>query len=244
MIYRTRKRQLSYGRPIGILTLEERIPCPPGTPGNPTTFTHPVCYEIVRGHDSASLEDPEHPRGLEAFVAAGRALIERGACAVAGNCGLMIVHQQQLARLLPVPVLLSSLLQLPLIARLLAPGTTVGILASSRRNLKDGHVRLAAAGADIPVAIGSMDSKPHFRAAVGEQGGTLDFERVQAEVVEVAVELVRANPSVGALLFECVDLPPYASAVQEAVGLPVFDITTLIAHACAGLVRRPFAGVY
>jgi hypothetical protein len=79
---------------------------------------------------------------------------------------------------------------------------------------------------------------------VGEQGGTLDFERVQSEVVAVATELVAANPSVGALLFECVDLPPYANAVQQAVGLPVFDITTLIAHACSGLVRRPFTGVY
>src|SRR5271170_4832038 len=42
MIYRAHERQLSYGRPIGILTLEEHIPCPPGTPGNPTTFAHPV----------------------------------------------------------------------------------------------------------------------------------------------------------------------------------------------------------
>jgi len=244
MIYRARERQMSYGRPIGILMLEEPIPCPPGTPGNPTTFAHPVCYEIVRGLNTASLEDPEHPRGLEAFIAAGRSLVQRGACAVAGNCGLMIVHQEQLAKALPVPVLLSSLLQLPLIARMLAPGAMIGVLASSHRSLTAAHLRLAAAGAHIAVALASMDGREHLRAAVGQQAGTLDFERVQAEVVEVASELVASNPTVGAILLECVDLPPYASAVQEVVELPVFDITTLIAHACSGLVRRPFSGVY
>lgn len=244
MIYRARATQLGYGRPLGILMLEEHIPCPPGTPGNPTTFSHPVCYEIVRGVSSSSLEDPERPGGLEAFIAAGEALLGRGACAVAGNCGLMIVHQQALAAALPVPVLLSSLLQLPLIARMLAPGSKIGVLASSRRSLKDGHLRLAAAGADIPVVIASMDGCENFRAAVGEQAGTLDFERVQAEVVAVARALVSGNPGIGAILLECVDLPPYASAVQEAVELPVFDMTTLIAHARSGLVRRPFSGDY
>jgi hypothetical protein len=244
MIFRARKRQMGYGRPLGVLMLEEHIPCPPGTPGNPTTFAHPVCYEIVRGLSTASLEDPDHPGGLDAFIAAGRALVERGACAVAGNCGLMIVHQQRLAGALPVPVLLSSLLQLPWIARMLAPGATVGVLASRRSSLTAGHLRIAAAGADIPVAIVGMDGRPNFRAAVGDQAGTLDFEHVQAEVVEVARELVARNPAVGAILFECVDLPPYASAVQDAVELPVFDITTLIAHAYSGLVRRPFSGVY
>jgi hypothetical protein len=244
MVYRARARQLGYGRPIGILMLEEHIPCPPGTPGNPTTFAHPVCYEIVRGLSSTSLEDPVHPDGLDAFIAAGRALVERGACAVAGNCGLMIVHQQQLAGALPVPVLLSSLLQLPWIARMLAPGAAVGVLASNHRGLKAGHLRIALAGAEVPVAMASMEGREYFRAAVAEQRGTLDFERVQAEVVDVARELVASDPAIGAILFECVDLPPYAHAVQEAVELPVFDITTLIAHACSGLVRRPFSGVY
>ena len=63
-------------------------------------------------------------------------------------------------------------------------------------------------------------------------------------MVEVAQALVREHPEVKALLFECVDLPPYAHAVQEAVGLPVFDITTLIGHFRSALVRYPFTGVY
>jgi len=244
MILRARKQQFSYGRPIGILVLEEHIPCPPGTPGNPTTFPFPVCYEIVRGVSTEGLNDVNHPAGLQSFLAAGRSLIDKGVRAVAGNCGLMIVHQRQLARALEVPVFLSSLLQLPLIAQMLGPEATIGILVSRREGLRAEHLRVASGGAQLPIAVAAMDAKPHFHAAVCAQSGVLDFERVQMEVVEVAEELVAQHPAIRALLLECVDLPPYAAAVQQAVGLPVFDITTLITHAFSALVRKPFDGVY
>ncbi len=244
MIYRARKQQMSYGRPIGIIALDEQIPCPPGTPGNPTTFSHPVIYEVVKGVDIRSLIGLNDPDSRQSFIDAGRALVDKGACAVAGNCGLMIVHQAAMARALPVPVLMSSLLQLPLIASLLGPDRKIGIMASSRKSLKDEHLRLATGGAKIDTVLATMDGRPHFRAAVGDQSGVLDFEKVEGEVVEVAQGLVADNPDVGAILLECVDLPPYAYAVQEAVGLPVFDMTTLIGHALSALVRKPFVGVY
>ncbi len=241
MIYKVRKSQMSYGRPIGIITLEENIPCPPGTPGNPTTFSHPVCYEIVRG---VSVLDTNSPAGLASFIAAGRVLVEKGVYAIAGNCGQMIVYQDQLAAALPVPVFLSSLLQLPFIARMYGPESTVGIIASSSNSVRAEHLRMASIGNHMRTVVTSMDGKKHFCAAVNSQSGEPDFEKVQDEVITVAQELVSQNPDLKAILFECVDLPPYANAVQEAVCLPVFDITTLISYAYSALVRKPFRGVY
>jgi hypothetical protein len=243
MIYRARESQLSYGRPIGIIVLEERIPCPPGTPGNPTTFSYPVCYEVARGVSASGLRETV-PEGLESFIAAGRRLVDRGAWAVAGNCGLMIVHQAALARALPVPVLLSSLIQLPLIARMLSPEAAIGVVASGATSLSAEHLRLARAGSDARVVLASMEGQPAFAAAVREERGELDFAAVTAEAVQVARTLAARHPEVKALLFECVDLPPYAHAVQEAVGMPVFDMTTLIDHYHSALVRKPFSGVY
>lgn len=243
MIYRVREPQTSYGRPVGIIVLEERIPCPPGAPGNPTTFSFPVLYEVARGVSAAALRRVP-PAGVESLLAAGQRLVERGAWAVAGNCGLMMVHQDALARALPVPVLLSSLLQVPLVARMIGPGSAIGVLVSGANSLSAEHLRSACAGSDARVVLASMQGKPCFTAAVCEERGELDFEGVAAEAVAVAVALVREHPDVKALLFECVDLPPYAHAVQEAVGLPVFDITTLVGHFRAALVRNPFAGVY
>jgi hypothetical protein len=243
MVYKALERQTSYGRPIGIIVLEEHIPCPPGTPGNPSTFPFPVCYEVARGVSTAALRRAP-PEGVETFIAAGQRLVERGAWAIAGNCGLMIVHQEALARVLPVPVLLSSLLQVPLIARMLAPEAAIGVLISSDNSLNATHLALARGGSDARIVLASMQGKPYFTAAVCEERGELDFEAVTAEVVEVARALVVEHPEVKALLFECVDLPPYAHAVQQAVGLPVFDITSLIRHFHSALVRQPFTGTY
>ena len=241
MIYHARARQLSYGRPVGILTLEERIPCPPGTPGNPTTFPFPVCYEIVKGASIEGLRELDRPGAAAAFLDAGRALVERGACAVAGNCGLMIVHQDALAAALPVPVLMSSLLQLPAIARMLGPRARVGVIASSRRSLKAEHIAMAGA-ADVATVVASMDGQPFFEAAMRE--GVLDFDKAEAEAVSVARALVAGAPEIGAILLECVDLPPYAAAIQDATGLPVFDVVTLVSHAASAVARKRFAGVY
>jgi hypothetical protein len=243
MIYRARERQMSYGRPIGILALEEWIPCPPGTPGNPTTFSHPVIYEIVKAVDISSLQNLNEPDSSQPFLDAARILADKGVSAIAGNCGLMIVHQAALARAMPVPVLMSSLLLLPLIARMIGPNARVGVIASNAKGLKVEHLALAGAS-EIPIALATMDGRPHFRAAIGGQSGELDFDTVEAEVVEVARGLAAENPDVGAILLECVDMPPYAHAVQEAVGLPVFDITTLIGLAHTAIVRRPFVGIY
>ena len=244
MIYRTRKQQMGYGRPIGIVTLDEAIPCPPGTPGNPTTFSHPVIHEIVKGADIGSLVALNDPDTEAAFLAAGQALVDKGVSAIAGNCGLMIVHQAALTKALPVPVMMSSLLQLPLLQQMLGPEGKIGLMAASRGGLKPRHLEMATGGARINFALGTMDDCPAFRAAVGDCNGELDFEKAEAEAVSVAETLVAENPDIGVILLECVDLPPYAAAIQQATGLPVFDITTLIGHTYAALVRRPFVGVY
>ncbi|ESY42091.1 hypothetical protein X747_15285 [Mesorhizobium sp. LNJC384A00] len=48
-----------------------------------------------------------------------------------------------------------------------------------------------------------------------DQCGELDFDALEADVAST-LNLVTEHPEIGALLFECTDLPPYAHAVQEA----------------------------
>lgn len=243
MIYKARTQQHAYGQPIGILALREHIPCPPGTPGNPTTFPFPVIFECVEGVSASGLRDASSPQGLQAFLRACRVLVDKGVRAILGGCGLMIVHQRALAHQLPVPVLTSSLLQLPWIAATLGPEAQIGVIASSASSLGEEHLLLSGIHRD-QVVLGSMEGQPAFSSAVMQESGVLDFEQVRAELVAVGRALVAAHPRVSVLLLECVDLPPYASALQEAVGCPVFDITTLAAWAASGVRREPFRGHY
>jgi Asp/Glu/hydantoin racemase len=53
--------------------------------------------------------------------------------------------------------------------------------------------------------------------------------------------LVADNPDVGAIVLECTNMPPYAAALQAAVGIPVYDIYSMITWFHAGLRPRAFS---
>lgn len=244
MIYKASKGQTSYGEPIGIILMESFMPFPPGCPGNASTFPFPVRYEIVRGANMERLVYQGDPDLLQPFIEAGWKLLKEGVKAIAGNCGFMVLYHDYMAKEFPVPVFMSSLLQLPFINRLLKPGEKVGIVTANGKTLTAKHLSAATNGTDIPVAVAGMEDQPHFYDAIHAEKGYLDFEQVEAEVVQVTQRLVQENEEVKAILFECTDLPPYAAATQEAVGLPVFDFSTLVNYVFSALVRRRFEGIY
>ena len=48
------------------------------------------------------------------------------------------------------------------------------------------------------------------------------------------------HPEVGAIVLECTNMPPYAAALREALGMPVYDIYSMITWFHAGLRPRRF----
>ena len=241
-IYTALQGQTTYGEAIGIIMMETFMPFPPGSPGNATTFDYPVRYAVVKGATMERVVFDPDPEVLPLLVEAGRELVAEGVKAITGNCGFMILYQDRMAQAFDVPVFMSSLLQLPFISRLLKPGEKVGIITANSKTLSTQHLGIATNGVEIPVLVSGMEDQPCFYDAIHAQKGELDFDGVEAEVVHVARKLVLDDSSVKAILFECTDLPPYAAAVQQAVGLPVFDYTTMINYVHSGLVRKPFKG--
>ena len=69
----------------------------------------------------------------------------------------------------------------------------------------------------------------------------LDVALVERDVVEAGKERVAGNPDIGAIVLECTNMPPYAAALQAAVGLAVYDVYAMIAWFHAGLRPRIFA---
>ncbi|MDQ1722026.1 MAG: hypothetical protein QOI26_1760, partial [Pseudonocardiales bacterium] len=68
----------------------------------------------------------------------------------------------------------------------------------------------------------------------------LDVEQLKADVLHQVDELARANPDLGALVIECTDLVPFAHAIQQRLGMPVFDIVTLTNMVHASLTRHRY----
>ena len=62
----------------------------------------------------------------------------------------------------------------------------------------------------------------------------------EQDIVDAGKQLVTRHPDVGAIVLECTNMPPYAAALQAAVGLPVYDIYSMITWFHAGLRPRVF----
>jgi hypothetical protein len=89
-----------------------------------------------------------------------------------------------------------------------------------------------------------MEDQPHFKEAILEEGGELDSDLIESETVQCARQLQDQHPNLGAIVLECSVLPPYAKAVQDETGLPVFDFVTMIDYFYEGTHRRPYHGYY
>ena len=68
----------------------------------------------------------------------------------------------------------------------------------------------------------------------------MDVALAEADIVAAGRDLVARHPEVGAIVLECTNMPPYAAALREAVGLPVYDIYSMITWFHAGLRPRRF----
>jgi Asp/Glu/hydantoin racemase len=166
------------------------------------------------------------PPLIEDFVRAGERLIERGADAITTGCGFLVLNQQNLAARLSVPVATSSLLLIPTLMKLLPAGRRLGVLTFSARDLTPAHFAAAGAPPDTPVEGVQQDGV--FQKAIYEQPCDDSVPAREAEVVAAARRLLARHDDIGAILFECTNFPPHRAAVEQATGLPVYDVFTLI----------------
>jgi aspartate/glutamate racemase len=244
-VYRTTPgRPLAYGYTIGMLCAEWNVPFVPGDLNNASTFDFPVRYLAVEGAAGSEVLTGDADAYGELFVAAAKQLEAEGVHAITGNCGYMAAYQDVVAAAVSVPVFMSSLLQAPMLLRMMDPRQRLGVLVANGGGITEGVLRGAGVSDPSRLRIQGLDHKPHFNEVILQEVGTLDEGRLRSEVVEAAMEAVEADPSIGAILLECSDLPPYARSVQEATGLPVFDWAGFIRYVHDAISPRGYRGTY
>jgi Asp/Glu/hydantoin racemase len=228
-----------YGAPLGILMLEARFPRIPGDMGNALTWPFPVLYRVVRGATPERVV-LQGARGLlPDFLAAAEELVALGAEAITTNCGFLSLFQTELAAAVKVPVATSSLMQVPWVQATLPPGRRVGVLTVSKGSLTPAHLAAAGVPADTPI-VGTEGGREFFRVLIKAEASDMDVAAAEQDILEAGRSLLAAHPEVGAVVLECTNMPPYAAALQETLGLPVYDIYSMIAWFHAGLRPRRF----
>jgi len=228
-----------YGASVGILMLDARFPRIPGDAGNATTWPFPVLYKVVRDATPDRVVRKEAAGLLEAFIAAARELVADGVDGITTNCGFLALFQDELADAVGMPVATSSLMQVPLVNRLLPKGKRAGILTISGSTLTARHLERAGAPADTP--IGSTEGGREFTDAILGNRLTLDVDAAREDNVDAAKALVARHPEIGALVLECTNMMPYAADVRAAIGLPVFTMESFVSWFQSGLNPRRYA---
>jgi hypothetical protein len=217
-------------KPLGILMLDTRFPRIEGDIGNPASFDFPVIFRTMQGIGSADAvaAHPDRPRVLAALRANAEALAAEGAVGLSTSCGFLALYQKDLEALSPVPVATSALLLIKTLA-----GKKVGVITASAENLTPAHFAAVGAPANTPVAGLPADSS--FAATFLRNGLRLDRDAVEAEAIEAGRALLRDHPGIDAIVLECTNLPPYKTALERALGVPVFDVLDLLRDFRRGL---------
>jgi aspartate/glutamate racemase len=217
-----------YGFTVGILMLDTQFPRIVGDMGNALTFDFPVRYHRVVGASPDLVVRKSAWDLLPAFIEGARFLEREGVGAISTNCGFLSKFQKQMAAAVKVPVFTSSLMLVPLVHRMLAPGRAVGILTVDASSLTPEHFAGAGIGPDVPTVVAGLEGEKEFTRVLLDDLLTLDVEAAREEHVGVARRMIAQHPEVSAIVLECTNMPPYRADIQRATGLPVFDIVTLV----------------
>lgn len=207
---------------LGVLMLDTSFPRIPGDVGNPLSYGYPVIFRTVRGATVQRVVYEADPLLLENFIEAAQDLQKQGAAAITSSCGFLSLFQESVAQAVPVPVFLSSLLQVPLAYALTQ--RRVAIVTANADRLTDEVLRCAGIDKKIPLAVSGLQDVPVFSEPVLNDGASLQRELIEQEILFKASGLVDQYPDIGSFVFECHNLAPYAKTVQQATGCPVFDI--------------------
>lgn len=218
----------TYGGFLGVLMLDTTTPRPPGDCGNARTYDYPVQFRTVEGASARKVVTADDPDEiLDPFVDAARDLVRQGAGGIVTGCGYLLRIQEQLSeRVEEVPVFTSPLLQIPIAASVIAPEEKIGVIVSNEESLWSLDHPLINEYQD-QLAVEGLGDREYFNAVfIDQTEDELDLDSMEEELV-TTIEVMQADKNIGAVLFECTNLHPYAEAVQRELDLTVFDQLTL-----------------
>jgi aspartate/glutamate racemase len=230
---------------LGIVMLDTKFPRPVGDVGHSETFKVPLQRDTVRGIWPAKVV--QSAAGLHqvhtvlAFQGVVRNLEKRGAKAITTSCGFLVLLQKELQSAVRVPVVTSSLLQLP---ELLKTQQRVGVLTISSSALGKEHLRSAGVPRERlqDVVVQGVPAGTEFVEKILGNQTQMDIAQAQRDVVAAAVALKLRAPDVGTVVLECTNMPPYLAAIEAATGLIVLclldDPSLVKAFAPTPLARK------
>jgi Asp/Glu/hydantoin racemase len=152
-----------------------------------------------------------------------RRLEQDGARAITTSCGFLVLLQKEMQAQVNIPVVTSSLLQLP---GLLGLHQKVGVLTISSSKLSTEHLRAAGVPRErmTDVVVQGVDAKSEFATAILGNRPEMDIEKAGADVLSAAKALKQREPQLACVVLECTNMPPYRVAIEAATGMKTWAL--------------------
>jgi len=231
----------NYGQAIGILMLDTHFPRIEGDIGNALTYSFPVKYKKVKNATTNQIVLECATGLLDRFINAAQELEKEGVNAITTSCGFLSIYQKELSTAVDVPVFTSSLIQVPMIYRMLKASQKVGIITANGKTLTEKHFNgVGWSTQEIPIAIAGMENTNEFSEIFVHGTRTvMDVENVTKEILNVGKDLIKRYPNTGAIVLECTNMSPFRQVLQKHLSIPIFDIVTLIKMVYNGVCYNP-----
>ncbi|MEP6972031.1 MAG: aspartate/glutamate racemase family protein [Betaproteobacteria bacterium] len=209
--------------PRGLMQLESLV----GNSTNPASYGYPVRLKPVRGANVHTvLENPDR-QVLARMIADARDMASDGILAITTSCGFNAIFQEELASAVGLPVFTSSLLQVPMVQRMLGPNSEVCVVTANAGALRGEHLRAAGIERTDGLHIVGLEQCSEWRRMFAEPDQDIDLTRIAQEVMKTSLDAREAHPGIRAFVLECTDLPPFSALIRQQTGLPVFDFITM-----------------
>ena len=212
---------------LGVLMLDTKFPRAEGDIGHPSAFNVPTRRCVVTGawpekivQSGAGLRKG---RVVVPILQLLRRLEQDGAKAITTSCGFLVLLQKEMQAQVKIPVITSSLLQLP---ALLALHPKVGVLTISSSKLGIEHLRAAGVPRTrmVDVVVQGMDATSEFATAILENRAVMNLEQAAADVLAAAVNLKLREPELNCVVLECTNMPPYRAAIEATTGMKTWAL--------------------
>ena len=213
---------------LGVVMLDTRFPRPAGDIGHPSAFGVPTRRCVITGawpdkivQSGAGLRKSRMVTPILQLI---RRLEQDGAKAITTSCGFLVLLQKEMQAAVKVPVVASSLLQLP---ALLALHGKVGVLTISASKLGKEHLRAAGVPRErlADVVVHGVDPGSEFAMAILGNRASMNIEQAAADVLAAAITLKQREPSLQWVVLECTNMPPYRAAIEAATGMKTWALT-------------------
>lgn len=209
---------------MGLQQLESLV----GNSTNPASYRYPVLLHRVEGANVHTIL--EHPSQvvLNTMIVDATAMASKGIKAITTSCGFNAIFQSELAESSGVPVITSSLLQVPFVRQICGPVGDICIITANGGALSQKHLESVGIASLDGLQIIGLEHCAEWNRMFAEPYAEINLDLIEREVLGTVQSVINEHPGIRAFVLECTDLPPYSAAIRKLTGLPVFDFITMV----------------